>query len=37
VAPGLQPEPCTIVSERLARAINATGGGAVHTAGVPLL
>jgi ribosomal protein S12 methylthiotransferase accessory factor len=37
LAPGLQVEPCTIVSERLARAMRETGGGAVHTAGLPLL
>ncbi len=37
LAPGLQAEPCPIVGERLARAIDATGGGAVHTGGVSLL
>jgi ribosomal protein S12 methylthiotransferase accessory factor len=37
LAPGLQVEPCTIVSDRLAQAINETGGGGVHTAGLPLL
>jgi ribosomal protein S12 methylthiotransferase accessory factor len=37
LAPGLQIEPGTIVSDRLARAIAETGGGSVHTAGLPLL
>jgi ribosomal protein S12 methylthiotransferase accessory factor len=37
VAPGLQAEPSTIVGERLARAMTDTGGGAIHTSGVPLL
>jgi ribosomal protein S12 methylthiotransferase accessory factor len=37
LAPGLQIEPCTIVSERLAQAMHETGGGAVHSAGLPLL
>lgn len=30
-------EPCTIVSERLARTTHETRGGGVHTAGLPLL
>jgi ribosomal protein S12 methylthiotransferase accessory factor len=37
IAPGLQSEPCAIVGERLARAMAETGGGAMHTAGLPLL
>jgi ribosomal protein S12 methylthiotransferase accessory factor len=37
VAPGLQGEPSTIVGERLARAMDDTGGGAIHTSGLPLL
>ena len=37
LAPHLQLEPCAIIGERLARAIRETGGGAVHTSGLPLL
>jgi ribosomal protein S12 methylthiotransferase accessory factor len=37
LAPGLQAEPGTIVGERLRRAMNSTGGGAIHTSGLPLL
>ncbi len=37
LAPGLQLEPCQIIGDRLALAIAETGGGAVHTGGLPLL
>jgi ribosomal protein S12 methylthiotransferase accessory factor len=37
LAPGLQLEPCQIVGPRLAGVIRETGGGAVHTGGLPLL
>ncbi|HET7884097.1 MAG TPA: YcaO-like family protein [Acetobacteraceae bacterium] len=37
LAPWLQMEPCSIVGPRLARTIAATGGGAHHTGGLPLL
>jgi ribosomal protein S12 methylthiotransferase accessory factor len=37
LAPRLQLDPCEIVSERLAAAIFATGGGAQHTGGIALL
>jgi len=37
LAPGLQLEPCQIVSARLARVIGETGGGAIHHGGMPLL
>ena len=37
LAPGLQLEPCEIASTRLVHAIAETGGGAVHTGGLPLL
>ena len=37
LAPHLQLEPCAIVGERLARTIHETGGGAIHTGGLPLL
>jgi ribosomal protein S12 methylthiotransferase accessory factor len=37
LAPGLQLEPCQIVSARLARVIVETGGGAMHHGGMPLL
>jgi ribosomal protein S12 methylthiotransferase accessory factor len=37
LAPGLQLEPCQIAGARLAAAIRATGGGGVHTGGLPLL
>jgi ribosomal protein S12 methylthiotransferase accessory factor len=37
LAPGLQLDPCEIVSERLAAAMSATGGGARHTGGMALL
>ncbi len=37
LASGLQIEPCAIVSERLALVMRETGGGAVHTGGLPLL
>jgi ribosomal protein S12 methylthiotransferase accessory factor len=37
LAPGLQPEPCQIVGERLARVIRETGGGDVHVGGMSLL
>jgi ribosomal protein S12 methylthiotransferase accessory factor len=37
LAPGLQLEPCQIVSARLARMIGETGGGAMHHGGMPLL
>jgi ribosomal protein S12 methylthiotransferase accessory factor len=37
IAPGLQSEPCEITSERLARMIRQTGGGAVHSGIVMLL
>ena len=37
LAPGLQLEPCQVVSARLAGAISETGGGALHTGGMPLL
>ena len=37
LAPTLQLEPCQIVGARLARTIAATGGGAVHHSGMPLL
>ena len=37
LAPALQLDPCEIVSTRLADAIAATGGGAIHHGGMPLL
>ena len=37
LAPGLQLEPCEVVGERLARVIDATGGGAAHTGDIALL
>jgi ribosomal protein S12 methylthiotransferase accessory factor len=37
IAPGLQNEPCTITTERLARAITETGGGERHSGGIALL
>jgi ribosomal protein S12 methylthiotransferase accessory factor len=37
IAPGLQSEPSEITSERLARAIQQTGGGAKHSGGIALL
>ncbi|HEY0185485.1 MAG TPA: YcaO-like family protein [Rhodopila sp.] len=37
IAPGLQPEPCAIVGERLANMIKETGGGARHSGGIALL
>ena len=37
LAPGLQLKPCQIVGPRLARMIDATGGGAQHHGGMPLL
>ncbi len=37
MAPGLQLEPCQITGERLSLAIGETGGGAIHTGGLPLL
>jgi ribosomal protein S12 methylthiotransferase accessory factor len=37
LAPALQPEPCKLVGARLDRTIVATGGGAVHHGGMPLL
>jgi ribosomal protein S12 methylthiotransferase accessory factor len=37
LAPGLQIEPGTMISYRLARVMDETGGGAVHTTGLPLL
>jgi ribosomal protein S12 methylthiotransferase accessory factor len=37
IAPGLQSEPCTITTERLAKAIARYGGGARHSGGVALL
>lgn len=37
LAPALQLEPCQIVGPRLARMIDATGGGARHHGGIPLL
>jgi len=37
LAPGLQLEPCPIVSGRLARTLRETGGGAVHNGGILLL
>lgn len=37
LAPRLQLEPCDIVSERLARTIDETGGGAIHSSGIALL
>jgi ribosomal protein S12 methylthiotransferase accessory factor len=37
LAPALQLEPCEIVGARLAHMIAATGGGAIHHGGMPLL
>jgi ribosomal protein S12 methylthiotransferase accessory factor len=37
IAPGLQSEPSEITSDRLARAIAETGGGAQYSGGVALL
>ena len=37
IAPGLQPEPGTIIGNRLARAIKETGGGAKHSGQVILI
>jgi ribosomal protein S12 methylthiotransferase accessory factor len=37
IAPGLQNEPCKIDTERLARVIAETGGGAQYTDGIALL
>jgi ribosomal protein S12 methylthiotransferase accessory factor len=37
LAPGLQIEPGAVMSDRLAQAIAETGGGSIHTAGLPLL
>jgi ribosomal protein S12 methylthiotransferase accessory factor len=37
LAPGLQPEPCPYVSERLAHVAGQTGGAGLHTQGLPLL
>jgi ribosomal protein S12 methylthiotransferase accessory factor len=37
IAPGLQSEPSEITSDRLARAIAETGGGAQYSGGVVLL
>jgi ribosomal protein S12 methylthiotransferase accessory factor len=37
LTPGLQLEPCLITGPRLAQVISETGGGAVHTGGMPLL
>jgi ribosomal protein S12 methylthiotransferase accessory factor len=37
LAPGLQIEPGIVISDRLAQAIAETGGGSIHTAGLPLL
>jgi ribosomal protein S12 methylthiotransferase accessory factor len=37
LAPGLQLDPCEIVTPRLAAAMAETGGGAIHTGGIPLL
>jgi ribosomal protein S12 methylthiotransferase accessory factor len=37
VAPGLQLDPCQFVTPRLARAIDATGGGDIASRGVALL
>jgi ribosomal protein S12 methylthiotransferase accessory factor len=37
IAPGLQVEPSTIMTQRLSDMIAQTGGGAVHTGGIPLI
>ncbi len=37
IAPALQLEPSQVVSQRLRRTIEATGGGDIHTQGIPLL
>jgi ribosomal protein S12 methylthiotransferase accessory factor len=37
IAPALQLEPCEIVGDRLAQAIDETGGGAQYSGGVALL
>jgi ribosomal protein S12 methylthiotransferase accessory factor len=37
LAPTLQMEPCSIAGPRLERTIRETGGGAIHTGGLPLL
>lgn len=37
MAPGLQAEPSTITTPRLADMIARTGGGAAHTGGIPLI
>lgn len=37
LAPGLQLEPCAIVTERLAATIRRSGGGDIHSHGVALL
>ena len=37
IAPGLQAEPCSIVTPRLAEMIAESGGGAALTGGIPLI
>lgn len=37
VAPDLQLEPCSLPGKRLLRAIRETGGGIIHSNGIPLL
>ena len=37
IAPGLQPEPCDIIIQRLARVIDETGGGRQYSGGIALL
>jgi len=37
IAPGLQLEPSGLVTARLAEMMARTGGGALYTAGIPLI